>query len=58
MCYLCVVFVMLPRPFIVDWWSPAGKRLSSWLSFVMFNCVFGTFPMWYPGSSVVLDCID
>ena len=21
-------------------------------------CVFVTFPMWYPGSGVVLDCID
>ena len=33
--------------------SPAGKRLTSWLSFVIFNCVFVTFPcgilgqVWY-----------
>ena len=24
-------------------WSPAQKGLTSWLSFVMFNCVFVTF---------------
>ena len=34
-------------------WSPAGKGLTTWLSFVMLNCVFVTFPcgilgqMWY-----------
>ena len=34
-------------------WSPAGKGLTAWLLFVMFNCVFVTFPcsilgqMWY-----------
>ena len=25
-------------------WSPAGKGLTSWFLFVMFNCVFVTFP--------------
>ena len=25
-------------------WSPAGKGLSSWLSFVMSNYLFVTFP--------------
>ena len=38
-------------------WSPVGKGLISWLSFVMFNCVFCHFPMWYPWSGVVHDCI-
>ena len=42
--------------FIAALWSPAGKRLASWLVFAMFNCPFVT--MWYPGSGVVLDCID
>ena len=51
----CVV--MLSRLFIAAVWSPAGKGLNSWLLFVMFNCVFCYFPMWYPGSGVVLDCI-
>ena len=35
---------MLSRLFIAALWSPAGKGLTSWLSFVMFNCVFVTFP--------------
>ena len=39
LCYLCFVFVMLLYLFIVALWSPAGKGLTSWLSFVMFNCV-------------------
>ena len=30
---------------IDDLWSPAGKGLTSWPSFVMSNCEFVTFPM-------------
>ena len=26
-------------------WPPAGKGLTSWLSFVMSNCEFVTFPL-------------
>ena len=39
--------------FIAALWSSAGKELTSWLLFVMFNCVFVTFPcgilgqVWY-----------
>ena len=44
LCYLCHVFVMLLRLFIAALWSPVGKMLISWLSFVMFDCVFVTFP--------------
>ena len=44
LCYFCLVFVMLSRLFIVALWSPAWKGLTSWLLFVMFNCVFVTFP--------------
>ena len=44
LCYLCLEFVMLSRLFIAALWSPAGKGLTSWLLFVMFNCVFVTFP--------------
>ena len=53
MDHLCLVFVMLSRLFIAALWSPAGKGLTSWLLFVMFNCVFITFPcsilgqVWY-----------
>ena len=39
LCYLCHVFVMLSRLFIAALRSPAGKRLTSWLLFVMFNGV-------------------
>ena len=42
--YLCLVFVILSRLFIAALWSPAVNRLVSWLSFVMLNCVFVTFP--------------
>ena len=38
-------------------WSPAGKGLTSWLSFVV-STVSLSLSYWYPGSGVVLDCID
>ena len=57
LCYLCLVFVMFLCLFIAALWSPVGKGLTSWFSFVMFVFFFH-FPMWYPGSGVVLDCID
>ena len=53
LCYLCLVFVILSHLFIAALWSPAGKWLTSWLLFVMFNCVFVSFPcgmlgqVWY-----------
>ena len=50
LCYLCIVLVLLSRLFIATLWSPAGKELTSCLSFVMFGCVFVTFPrgqVWY-----------
>ena len=31
------------RLFICALWSPAGKGLTSWLSFVVYNCEFVTF---------------
>ena len=37
LCYLCLVFIMLSRLFIAALWSPAGKGLSSWLSFVFLS---------------------
>ena len=52
-CHLYLVFVMLSRLFIAALWSPNGKEMTPWLSFVMFNCVFVTFPsgilgqVWY-----------
>ena len=54
LCYFCLVFVMVSRLFIAALWSPARKGMTSWLSIVMFNCVFFiTFPcgilgqVWY-----------
>ena len=44
------------RLFLCALWSPAGKGLTSWLSFMVSNCEFFTFPL-VPGSGVVLDCI-
>ena len=37
--------------------SIAGKGLTSWLSFVV-SSVSLSLSHWYPGSGVVLDCID
>ena len=47
----------LARLFICALWSPAGKGLTSWLSFVV-SSVSLSLSHWYPGSDVVLDCID
>ena len=44
-CYVCLVFVMLSRLFIDALWSPAGKGLTSWLSFVMSKCEVVPFPL-------------
>ena len=40
-CLLCFCV----RLFIIALWSPAGKGLTSWLSFVISNCEFVTFPL-------------
>ena len=47
----------IARLFICASWSPAGKGLTSWLSFVV-SSVSLSLSHWYPGSGVVLDCID
>ena len=58
MFLFCLVFVMFcARLFICALWSPAGKGLTSWLSFVV-SSVSLSLSHWYPGSGVVLDCID
>ena len=41
LCLLC----LCARPFICALWSPAGKGLTSGLSFVVPNCEFVTFPI-------------
>ena len=43
LCYFCIVFAMLLHLLIAALWPPAGKRLTSWLPFVVLNCVVVTF---------------
>ena len=57
LCYLCIVFVMLSCLVIAALWSPEGKGLTYWLLFVMFNVIL-LLPHLYPGTGVVLDCIN
>ena len=54
----CLVFVLsLCASVYMCFVSPAGKGLTSWLSFVV-STVSLSLSHWYPGSVVVLDCID
>ena len=58
MFLFCLVFAMplcayVYMCFVVICW----KGLSSWLSFVV-SAVSLSLSHWYPGSGVVLDCID
>ena len=62
MFLFCLVFAMsllclCARLFICALLSPAGKGLTSWLSFVV-SAVSLSLSHWYPVSGVVLDCID
>ena len=46
--WFCSVFRLLclcTRLFICALWSPAGKGLTSWLSIVVSNGEFVTFPL-------------
>ena len=46
LCYFCLVLLCFHACLFVDaLWSPAGKGLTSWLSFVMSNCDVATFPL-------------
>ena len=46
LCYFCLVLLYFyARLFIDALWSPAGKGLTSWLSFVMCNYDVVTFPL-------------
>ena len=44
-CFCCLVFTMLLCTSVYTLWSPAGKGLTSWLSFVVSNCEFVSFPL-------------
>ena len=46
LCYFCLVLLCFLACLFVDaLWSPVGKGLTSWLSFVMSNCDVVTFPL-------------
>ena len=47
MFLFCLMFAMsyFARLFICALWSPAGKGLTFWLSFLVSNCEFVTFPL-------------
>ena len=57
--FFSVLFLLClcARLFICALWSPAGKGLTSWLSFVVSTVSLSLF-LWYLGSGEVLDCID
>ena len=41
----CGLLCLCARLYICALWSLAGKGLTSWLSFVVSNCEFVTFPL-------------
>ena len=44
--FFCLMFaIFCARLFICALWSPAEKGLASWLSFVVSDCEFVTFPL-------------
>ena len=53
LCLLC----LCARLFVCALWSPSGKGLTSRLLFVVSTQSM-SLSHWYPGSGVVLDCID
>ena len=58
LCHFCLVLLCFHARLFVDaLWLPVGKGLTSWLSFVM-SIVTLSRSHWYPGSGVVLGCID
>ena len=47
LCVFSLLFLLCvcARLFICALWSPVGKGLTSWLSFVVYNCEFVTIPL-------------
>ena len=54
-CYLCFMFGMLSCLFIAALWSPTGKGLHLGSLVCVVFLYFCHFPIWCPGSGVVLD---
>ena len=44
-CSVMCLLYLCTRLFMCALWSPAGKGLTSWLSSVVSNCEFVTFPL-------------
>ena len=59
LCFCSVLCLLCPcaHLFLCALWSPAGKWLASWLSFVV-SVVSLSLSHLYPGSGMVFDCID
>ena len=49
---------MLSRLFIAALWSPAGERADLSAIVCDSKLCFCHFPIWYPGSGMVIDGID
>ena len=43
LCYFCLILCFRARLFVGALWSPAGKGLTSWLSFVMSGLLLNSF---------------
>ena len=59
-CYLCPVFVCqtvmsVPCNFVVTCWEKSFSWFSCMWCFLVFFC---HFPIWWPGSGVVFNCIE
>ena len=55
--YVIYIYIESAVICICALWSPAGKGLTSWLSFVVSTVSLSLYHR-YPGSGVVLNCID
>ena len=45
LCYFCLALLCFRALFVDALWSPAGKGLTPWLSFVVSICDVFTFPL-------------
>ena len=46
LCYFCLVLLCVRVRLSIDaLWSPAGKGLTAWLSYVKSKCEVVTFPL-------------
>ena len=64
---ICVIYILCLPCFHVYTLLPYGRGLTSWYCWEKADLLalvcgvklcFCFFPMWYPGSGALLDCID